>query len=1341
MSAIPSPSLEGPASDDELFLDQLFERAVAEFEAGGELELDALLVGRGHLRSAVESVLRTAREATLLQPSAPPLVRGFTVVREIGRGGMGAVYLARQHTVAGRAVALKVLPGVAMLAERARRRFLTEAHAIAQVRHPNIVTVYDVVADDGACAYAMEWVDGASLAQVIAHLASGSSGGRRTSKIMEFLSGTSSGDDTPYPVFMCRLAIALARALEALHAAGLVHRDVKPSNVLLRRDATPLLSDFGLVHESAADLTQRGQFVGTVAYASPEQLGGEPESLDARSDVYALGVTLYHALTLRLPFEHDRASPRHASTPTGMLALIESRSAVPLRSRDPGLPRDLETIVAKAMANDPEQRYASAGEFADDLERLLSLRPIVARRPAPWTRAAMFIRRHRAATSGLVAGTALTLALSLAAIVYLFLAPRWVDEHVRDARLALLDPTYANMLFAIEAIGATPGRVDPLVGSAALERAVGSYDAALGWSWFDDALRGERDVVAAALAGRPATHDDTRLRGLAAYLAGDTTVAVECWHDFERERDASGDADPLVSSLLGFALLVREEPARAYPRLREACAAFPDVGFLTTYCADAAVGCGDFEVAQRLLDAARTMPWPDPLGGLERVQADWLAATGREAEALELFRATAGSPVATLHHARLLSRLGRTDQALECYGDALRRMRGQRATAGYRAALEDWWSGLEAGQRHIELIRGLELGPWASNSLIARLQLAFGSPPPAESSRRRRNFTALAHRPSARSLQSFGLPELAEVLEVDDMEHWNRIPGYSPSHRRALLAAWHLPLSRLAVRAVHALAQREALADSRQASVALSAALLCASAAAQNCPNAPCFQGLGDLPGGATYSHANCISGDGTHVGGASTAAASNGAEPYEPFVWDAVNGMVHLGDLPGGTNSGEVHGISDDGSVAAGWSASSNCTWQPDFVPTFAEAFRWTVGGGLTALGDSAGGHFFSIAYSLSGDGSEAAGISNAVSVINGNPTPFSSRWTGAGWTIDGGVNCVHSMYTAMSRNGVWYAGRQINVAGGQMRLIRRSVAAGYQTLLSVPHVVASGSAYLPYGVSDDGILVGGNYTTSPASAFKWTAADGLMDLPDLLGGTSKCRAQATTRDGSLSCGFGTSSLGQEAVIWDGLCVYRLHDVLVLAGVSIPTGWLLSDCTGIVENAGVLSVCGTGFNPIGNTEAFVAHFVWPWTGAGNYCTAGTTTNGCNASMSATGSPSVSSTSGFTLTCSNVEGQKFGLIFYGLSGPKASAWTFGSTSYLCVKAPVQRTPSENSGGTAGACDGAFSIDFLTYLSTHPGALGQPFSEGLCVNAQAWFRDPPAPGTTNLSDAVQFDTLP
>jgi hypothetical protein len=148
-------------------------------------------------------------------------------------------------------------------------------------------------------------------------------------------------------------------------------------------------------------------------------------------------------------------------------------------------------------------------------------------------------------------------------------------------------------------------------------------------------------------------------------------------------------------------------------------------------------------------------------------------------------------------------------------------------------------------------------------------------------------------------------------------------------------------------------------------------------------------------------------------------------------------------------------------------------------------------------------------------------------------------------------------------------------------------------------------------------------------------------------------------------------------------------------------------------------------------------------TGSGptSYCTSSTTSNGCSPSISSSGTPSISAASGFTLTTTDVEGQRAGLTFYGINGRTAAPWAPGNTSTLCVKSPAQRMNSFNSGGTAGTCTGTLGQDWLAWLSTHPGALGQPFGAGTTVNAQCWFRDPAAPGTTNLSNGLEWVTAP
>jgi hypothetical protein len=141
------------------------------------------------------------------------------------------------------------------------------------------------------------------------------------------------------------------------------------------------------------------------------------------------------------------------------------------------------------------------------------------------------------------------------------------------------------------------------------------------------------------------------------------------------------------------------------------------------------------------------------------------------------------------------------------------------------------------------------------------------------------------------------------------------------------------------------------------------------------------------------------------------------------------------------------------------------------------------------------------------------------------------------------------------------------------------------------------------------------------------------------------------------------------------------------------------------------------------------------------YCTGSTTTLGCAPSLVANGTPSASAASGFTLDCANLDGQRAGLVFYGVNGRESLSWALGSTSFLCVKLPLQRTPSQSTGGTIGQCDGTISLDFLAYMAANPGAQGQPIGAGQTYNAQVWFRDPPAPKTTNLSDGVEFTLCP
>lgn len=1278
--------------DDEALLEALFDRVVDLLSEGSQIDVEALLEGRDRLRERAEDLVRLARQVAVRAQGSLPAVPGYEIERELGCGGMGAVYLARQTRVGGRRVALKVLPALATASVRARERFVTEIRALSKLDHPNVVAIHDVVRERDICAYAMDWVEGGSLADVIRSGAP-EAGVRIT--------------------FFCRVALAIARALAAAHTAGIVHRDVKPSNILLAKDGTPLLSDFGLARDDESSAaTRSGAFVGTAAYSSPEQLRGGSRAIDARSDVYSLGATLYHALAGKLPYD--------GHSTTEILSEIERGRLKPLRKLDSKLPRDLETIVATAMESDPARRCANAGELAGDLARLLAFQPIHARPAGLSTRLGKLMRRNRAAALGLIAGSVMSLALATAVVVYLFFVPRWVDEDVRTARLALLDPAYANSIFNLELFGNSTHGDSPLLPPAGFAAALEAYDAALRWSPFDDTLREERDVVAhaAGRAGASAAATNERSAGLSAYLRGDVDAALASWSSWERNRDPRAAADPLIQTLIGVLHLVRDEPARAYPRLREACRVFPNVGFLTTYLADAAVRCGDLEFAESLLAVARDMPRLDPNGALERVTADLYAATGRDREAEELYLRALSVTPATLHYARFLEQRGRVEESIERYVETGAILRGPAVRREIAAALERWWTSQSIPQRRRHIEAAVEFDPSDSHSIVTRCRLvaACASTIPAsesslESRRRASFFVNPARWLSSPSIESVGLTDVARILEVENMTRWNEIPRYSPALKSLQLVAWQSPWPATLSRALQVVAA---------ASAAAIAPLSVAEA--QTCNSAPCFQGLGDLPGGAVNSLAIALSSDGTTVVGSSDSFNSDPNVAGELFRWQSGTGMVGLGDLAGATFGGYPSGVSADGNIVTGFSSSgASCA-----SPYFQEAFRWIDGQGILPTGF--GQYCASSATGISDDGLTMSGSTG----VGGS---VMARWTTGGWQE---LTTQQSHGWGISRDGTWIAGSFNGGSGHEAS--RHSVATGIELLGDL-----TGGAYFSqaYSITNASVAVGISSSTNGASeAFRWSPGGPMVGLGDLPGGAFESAAWRISADGSLIVGYGRTAAGQEAVLWDAsLSIQRLADVLLCAGVAVPAGWVLHTADDVVINGSVITVCGRSTNANGNPEGWIARFEMPSPAVVAYCTAGTTTNNCTALMSATGTPNVSATSGFVINCTNVEGQKFGLTFYGLSGPKASVWASGSTSYLCVKAPVQRTPSDNSGGTAGLCDGAFSIDFLDYLATHPAALGQPFQVGTRVHAQTWFRDPPAPGTTNLSNGLQFTTLP
>jgi serine/threonine protein kinase len=356
----------------------------------------------------------------------------FAISREIGRGGMGIVYEARQISL-NRKVALKVLAAELGLTPKAVERFRREAEAAAKLHHTNIVPIYATGEQGGAYFYAMEFIEGASLDRVLrqirlerAHPAkappptikhasgepSGPPGLVATTDDFERTPARSSGDGSSsalssgsgYFDNVARIIADVADALDHAHKHGVIHRDIKPSNLLLCTDGRLSVNDFGLARMlEKPGVTLTGEFVGTPAYMSPEQITAGRVPLDHRTDIYSLGATLYELLTLERPFRGDGRDL--------VLAQILQKEPVQPRKIDKKIPIDLETICLKAMDKDPDRRYQSAGEMADDLRRYLRRFAILARRAGPLARVAKWVRRHPALALSL-AGLAVAVALA-----------------------------------------------------------------------------------------------------------------------------------------------------------------------------------------------------------------------------------------------------------------------------------------------------------------------------------------------------------------------------------------------------------------------------------------------------------------------------------------------------------------------------------------------------------------------------------------------------------------------------------------------------------------------------------------------------------------------------------------------------------------------------------------------------------------------------------------------------------------------------------------------------------------------------------------------------------------
>ena len=381
----PNATADGKTVASQNQLVEILDQYLARLKSGEAPSKEELVACYPHLASQLEACLaglEFIHRAESSGAASPQRLGDFLLLREVGRGGMGAVFEAEQVSL-HRRVAVKVLRFGTVSDPEAVDRFRREAETVAHLHHTNIVPIFFVGSEKGISYYAMEFIDGRSLAEVLAERG------------------------TPVePITVVDWGYQAAEALAHAHQRGVIHRDIKPSNLLLDDENRIWLTDFGLAKRlDDVTLSMTGALLGTPRYMSPEQASAARHRLDHRTDIYSLGATLYELATGQPVFQ--------AETPHQLIQQILSQEPTPPRQLSASLPRDVETILLKCLSKEPNQRYASARALADDLRTVLDGRPIQAQRARLTERGMKWARRHHRSLKLTGASVGATLALVL----------------------------------------------------------------------------------------------------------------------------------------------------------------------------------------------------------------------------------------------------------------------------------------------------------------------------------------------------------------------------------------------------------------------------------------------------------------------------------------------------------------------------------------------------------------------------------------------------------------------------------------------------------------------------------------------------------------------------------------------------------------------------------------------------------------------------------------------------------------------------------------------------------------------------------------------------------------